>query len=76
MHGFSPVLQFDIDYLCRRIKSYGFNLRISMNMTSTYDSIIDVEEDMIIRVELAPGAVHSGADVSAVPVEEPPSDNR
>ena len=53
-----------------------YDLVVARDAYQTYDSIIDVEEDMIIRVELAPGAVHSGADVSAVPVEEPPSDNR
>jgi hypothetical protein len=31
-------LQFDIDDLCKLIKSHGFNLRLSLNMWSEYDN--------------------------------------
>ena len=31
-------LMFDIDELCKSIKSYGFNLRLSLNMTNAYNN--------------------------------------
>jgi hypothetical protein len=38
MCGISEKLYFDINELCREIKSHNFNLRLSLNMTSVYDN--------------------------------------
>lgn len=35
--GMSPKLKINIDTLCAKIKDIGFNLRLSLNMTSDYD---------------------------------------
>lgn len=37
--GTSEKLAFDIDVLCKKIKEYGFNLRLSLNMTKDYDEV-------------------------------------
>jgi len=37
--GVHPNLQFKLDELCKKIKSHGFNLRLSLNMTNVYDKI-------------------------------------
>lgn len=37
--GILPQNKFYLDYLCRSIKSYGFNLRLSLLMTNYYDNI-------------------------------------
>jgi len=34
-----PKLQFKLDEICKRIKDKGFNLRLSLNMTSVYNHI-------------------------------------
>jgi len=37
--GIHPKLQFNLDELCKTIKSYGFNLRLSLNMTDVYNNV-------------------------------------
>lgn len=41
--GMSPKLKIDIDTLCKKIKDMGFNLRLSLNMTSDYDNVTPEE---------------------------------
>lgn len=35
--GVHPKLQFKLDSICKKIKDFGFNLRLSLNMTSVYN---------------------------------------
>jgi MoaA/NifB/PqqE/SkfB family radical SAM enzyme len=37
--GVHPKLQFKLDEICKKIKDFGFNLRLSLNMTSVYNHI-------------------------------------
>ena len=37
--GVHPKLQFKLDEICKKIKDKGFNLRLSLNMTSVYNHI-------------------------------------
>jgi len=37
--GVHPKLQFKLDDICKKIKDFGFNLRLSLNMTSVYNHI-------------------------------------
>lgn len=41
--GVHPKLQFNLDVLCKRIKDFGFNLRLSLNMTDAYHKDSKVE---------------------------------
>jgi len=37
--GVHPKLQFKLDEICKKIKDFGFNLRLSLNMTDVYNHI-------------------------------------
>lgn len=41
-------LQFKLDDLCKKIKSFGFNIRLSLNMTSVYNKYIDINNPDIL----------------------------
>lgn len=43
--GMHPLLQFDLQDLCEKIKRNNFNLRLSLNLTKDYDGI-DVDKIM------------------------------
>lgn len=38
--GVHPKLQFKLDEICKKIQSMNFNIRLSLNMTSLYDSVL------------------------------------
>ena len=38
----SPKLKFNLDDICKKIIDFGFNLRLSLNMTSVYNHIVRV----------------------------------
>jgi molybdenum cofactor biosynthesis enzyme MoaA len=42
--GANPKLYFNLDELCKKIKSFGFNIRLSLNMTSVYNDVSSPSE--------------------------------
>jgi len=47
--GVHPKLQFNLDELCKKIKDFGFNLRLSLNMTSVYNKVVHGPEPFFKR---------------------------
>lgn len=38
--GVPPHINFNLDELCKKIKDFGFNIRLSLNMSKVYDKVL------------------------------------